>query len=421
MPAGTRPNRRLAAAAASLLVFACAATRLPAQGNAAPTPAAPAAAAPTTPPPAAPSPTASATPAPATPPPPPSPTPTPTPAPTPLTQNAIIDSLSPGELQEAINLLRANYIRPADVDERALGRATISGLLTRLDDGAKLLPKPGIPGSAPAVESVPDGFYTEVLGERNGYVRLGALSNDHLGSLDKALKSFNDRGLPAVILDLRGTPAGSNYDQASEVIRRFVAKGKPLFTLRKPSINQERLLTSNGDPSYTGLVLLLVDDDTAGAAETIAAVVRYYNRALVVGENTAGQGVEYADLGLAGGSILRVAISQVMLPGNLNLFPNGVKPDVVVPLSRADKIAIFKTSAEKGLGPFVNDVERPHLNEAALVNGTTPDLDAAREAQAARRRGGPAPKPPIRDVVVQHAMDLVATISVYDPGKPPGN
>ncbi len=105
------------------------------------------------------------------------------------------------------------------------------------------------------------------------------------------------------------------------MIRRFVAKGKPLFTLRKPSINQERLLTSNGDPAFNGLTVLLVDGDTAGAAETIAAVVRYYNRALVVGENTPGQGVEYADLGLGGGAILRVAVSQVLLPANMNLFP----------------------------------------------------------------------------------------------------
>ena len=303
------------------------------------------------------------------------------------------------------------------MDERALGRATISGLLTRLDDGAKLLPKPGSPGSASGTEPVPDGFYTEILGERSGYVRLGNFNNDHLASLDRALKGFNDRQLPAVLLDLRGTPAGSNYDQASEVIRRFVTKGKPLFTLRKPTINQERLLTSNGDPAYTGLILLLVDGDTAGAAETVAAVVRFYNRALVIGESTAGQGVEYADLGLAGGSVLRVAVSQVVLPGNLNLFPDGVKPDVPVPLARADKITIFKAGMEKGLGPFVNDVERPHLNEAALVNGTTPDLDAAREAQAARRRGGPPAKPPLRDTVVQHAMDLVATIGIYEPGK----
>lgn len=334
----------------------------------------------------------------------------------------MIDALSPSDLQEAINLLRANYVHPGDVDDRSLARATLSGLLAKLDSGALLMPKPGGPGVATGIEAIPEGFYTEILGDRSGYIRLGALTKEHLGDLDKALKNFNEHTLPAVILDLRATPSGTDFDLAAEVIRRFVTKGKPLFTLRKPSINQERLLTSNGDPSFTGLIVLLVDGDTAGAAETIAAVVRYYNHALVVGENTAGQGVEYADLGLGGGSVLRVAVSQVLLPANLNLFPSGVKPDVPIVMPKADKIAVIKAGADKGITQYVFEVERPHLNEAALLHGTTPELDAARDAQAARRRGAPPAKPPLRDTVIQRALDLTATIGVFEPAKPaPGS
>ena len=98
----------------------------------------------------------------------------------------------------------------------------------------------------------------------------------------------------------------------------------------------------------------------------------------------------------------------------------GQLPDVPVVLSRADKTAIFKASLEKGVAQFVYEVERPHLNEAALVNGTTPELDAARDSQAARRRGAPPSKPPLRDTVIQHALDLVTTISIFDSGKPAG-
>lgn len=334
------------------------------------------------------------------------------PAPGGTGQADIIDKLSQGELQEAINLLRANYIRPADLDDRALARATLAGVLEHLDQGAMLLPKPGAPTAGTAAEPLPDGFQSEMFGDHTGYVRLGALTKDHLGALDRALKGFTDRGVTALILDLRASGPSSDYELAAEVIRRFVAKGKPLFTLRKPSNNQDRLFTSNNDPAFNGLVLLATDGDTAGAAETVAAVIRYYDRALVVGVNTAGQAVEYADLRLSGGNLLRVAVSQVVLPANLSIFPGGVKPDVPVNMGHADLIKIFRQSLEKdrNMGQFVFETERPHFNEAALVSGVNPEFDAARDAQAARRRGEPAPTPALRDAVVQRALDLATAI-----------
>ena len=338
--------------------------------------------------------------------------------PPPSGPDALINALSPGELQEAVNLLRANYIRPADVDDRALARATLAGLLARLDNGAMLLPKPAGPGAPPAPEQLPDGFASEIFADRVGYVRFGALTRDHLGDFDRALKGFNDKGVAALILDLRATGVSSDYDLAADVTRRLVAKGHPLFTLRKPSSNQERLFTSNADPAFTGPILLAVDGNTAGAAETVAAAVRYYDRSLVVGANTAGQAVEYASLQLSGGNLLRVAVSQVLLPANLSIFPQGVKPDVPVKMSNADLQTILRASLDKdkgGMAQFVLETERPRFNEAALVSGVNPELDAARDVQAARRRGEPAPKPPMRDPVLQRAFDLATTLITLDP------
>lgn len=329
----------------------------------------------------------------------------------------ILDAMSPGELQEAISLLRANYLQPSEVDDRALARATLSGLLAKLDNGAALLPNRN-PPPASADAKLPEAFHAETIAERTGYARLGALSKDHLGELDRALKGFAEQQFGAVILDLRATPGGGDFDLAAEVIRRFVAKGQPLFSLKKSGGSQERLFTSKADPVFNGLVILLVDRDTSGPAETIPAVIRARNRSMVVGDTTAGRAVEYADLGLAGGRVLRVAVSQALLPGNVSIFPAGVAPDVAAPFAREDKLKVFAESAEKGLGPYVFETERPHMSEAALVSGINPELDAARDAQEARRRGGAAPKPPLRDGPLQRALDLVSTIAVFAPKAP---
>ena len=59
---------------------------------------------------------------------------------------------------------------------------------------------------------------------------------------------------------------------------------------------------------------------------------------------------------------------------------------------------------------FVVENERPHLNEAALLSGTNPELEAM---EAAQRNGHAPEKPTLSDPVVQRSLDLVTSIGVF--------
>jgi hypothetical protein len=158
------------------------------------------------------------------------------------------------------------------------------------------------------------------------------------------------------------------------------------------------------------LTIILADGDTAGAAEAIAGAIQLYDRALVVGQPTAGRAVEYSDLKLPSGKILRVAVGEAFLPENRPLFPGGIKPDVPVEMSAADKREVFLQSSAKGMTPFVVENERPHLNEAALISGRNPELEAM---EAAQRRGRGPEKATVHDPVLQRALDLVTSIGIF--------
>jgi hypothetical protein len=329
----------------------------------------------------------------------------PSPSGSPTTED-LVNSLGPPDLQAVITLLKGNFTNPDEITDTELNRATVEGLIMRLPRGVMLLPaKENAPAETPTV------FYSEIIGGHIGYVRVGSLNAANLQALDKSIANFAAKNVNALVLDLRASPATTDWPLAAEFAKRFCPKGKTLFTLRKPAGHQDRVLSSDRDPAFRGLVMVLTDGETAGAAEAIAAALRFYNKALLIGQVTAGRAAEYSDLSLPSGKILRVAVAEMVSPDGRPLFPEGTKPDLPVEMSTADKRQIFQLSGEKGMGPFVYEGARPHLNEAALLAGTNPEVEAAEAAQ--QRRGRAPEKPPAHDPVLQRALDVVTSLEVY--------
>jgi hypothetical protein len=331
--------------------------------------------------------------------------PTLSPSATPTTEE-LVDSLGPADLQALITSLKANFTNPDAITDTELSRATVEGLLVRLPRGITLFPgKESVPAAASSA------FYSELIGGRTGYVRLGTLNNANLQALDKALSGFAAKKVNDLIVDLRSSSTTSDFTLAAEFAKRFSPKGKPIFTLRKPTGRQDRVFSSDREPTFRGLIMVLADSDTSGAAEAIAAALRFYNKALVIGQPTAGRAAEYSDLPLPNGKGLRLAVAEMVSPEGRSLFPEGVKPDLPVEMLLSEKRQIFQSSSEKGMGPFIYETGRPHMSEAALLAGTNPELEAAEAAQ--QRRGRPPEKPPPHDPVLQRALDVVTSLEVY--------
>jgi Peptidase family S41 len=322
--------------------------------------------------------------------------------PTPGAQE-IINSLGESDLQSAIALLKSNFANPDAITEPELNRALLTGLLVRMPGALVLLPNRE---SSQPETTTP--FYNEIFDNHIGYLRLGSLNAANLKELDKTLQDFTNKKVDAVIVDLRASDSG-DFATAAEFAKRFCPKGKILFTLRKPGARQDRSFNSDRHPAFQGLLVALIDSDTAGSAEALASALRTQEKALIIGQGTAGRAVEYSDHPLPSGKILRVASAEAVLPDGQPLFPGGVKPDLPVELPIGAKREIFRLSAQKGMSAFVYEAARPHLNEAALIAGTNPELEMAEPPPSGRG----SEKLPRHDSVLQRALDVVTSLEVY--------
>ena len=316
----------------------------------------------------------------------------------------LVNRLNQNGLQQVIEQLRSNYVDPNALTNQEINEATVEGLISKLGPGATIETKAEVEKISPNRP-----FKSDLIQKQFGYVRLGSFGMQNLAQLDDALTDLRTKGVTGVILDLRTMPAGSEFDLAAAVADRFIPKGKVLFKLVGSKEGGDRVFTSMTDPIFSGPIATLVSSDNAGTAEAIAGALRSQVHSLIFGQKTSGRAVEYAHYSIEDRLVLTVAVSELVVPGAPPIFPIGLLPDIAVQFPKPQQDNILALSDEKGVNDYIFDEERPHTNEAALVAGRNPDLDAYETYQATGKNAQARPK----DVVLQRAIDFLTTVGVY--------
>jgi Peptidase family S41 len=331
------------------------------------------------------------------------PSPTPTASPASSVQSGssrLIDQLDVNQLKEILDKLRTSYVDSQALTNDELNQAAIKLLLAKLGPGVRVQTQSEFARATPVRP-----FRYDVVANRFSYIRLGTLKDNTLTQLDTALGESRSRNVEGLIIDLRTVSEDSDYDLANSIVSRFVGNGEPTFNLITKGA--EKKFTSQSPPLYHGPIAVLVDRQTAGAAEVIAGVLKTKDRALLIGQTTAGRAVKYKTEPL-GDLQISVAESEVQIAGLPLIFPGGLVPDIAVNEPQDVENQVLAQSDSGPLDPFITDEERPRLNEAALVNGTNPELDAYEEQEA-----GKTSKAQLKDVSLQHAIDFLITLSLY--------
>lgn len=171
----------------------------------------------------------------------------------------------------------------------------------------------------------------------------------------------SSRDLRGVVLDLRANGGGST-DGAMAAIGIFLP-GVALFPMRRRDggMEVERAPEVAADKRYAGPLAVLVDGDSASAAEMIAGGLASYHRAVVVGDRTYGKGCaqEYLDDDAHAG-VLRLTTLLFSLPDGTPVQKTGIVPNVLLSLPAATEREAMMSRA---LGPW----RGPDVRDAAQV------------------------------------------------------
>jgi len=180
-----------------------------------------------------------------------------------------------------------------------------------------------------------------VVGNRVLYLRIYQFGTKTSSEFASALKA----GLPGsagVILDLRGDPGGF-ISAADDVITQFVASGETFETHGRTSVDRHQVGSTHTAPTVP--VVVLVDANTASAAEIVAGSLQVHQRAKLIGTVTYGKGSVQQDFVLKDGSDVHLTIERWYLPNGQTIDHKGLQPDVPVKLAQpADAFDVVQPS-----------------------------------------------------------------------------
>ena len=171
-------------------------------------------------------------------------------------------------------------------------------------------------------------------GKKIADVALATFSSGAHAEVRTAIDKLLRQGARGIVFDLRHN-GGGLVVEARLIASIFLPDG-PIVTTRgrtQPTVT----LTAVGDAIPTSIpVAVLVDKDTASAAEIVSGALQDRHRATIVGTHTFGKGVFQEVSPLSNGGALDITVGEYFLPSGRNLGGGGIKqgagitPDVPV-------------------------------------------------------------------------------------------
>jgi carboxyl-terminal processing protease len=162
-----------------------------------------------------------------------------------------------------------------------------------------------------------------------GYIHLAFFQSTTPEELDAALSRLAAQGMRALILDLRANPGGY-FDAAVQIADRFVREGI-LVSTRGRTAGASRIYRAEDGNNFDMPLVLLIDGETASAAEILAGAIKDHRRGVLVGQRTFAKGSLqhiYPLTTIAAG--IRLTTARTYSPLDLPYNDQGVTPDIVV-------------------------------------------------------------------------------------------
>lgn len=163
------------------------------------------------------------------------------------------------------------------------------------------------------------------------YIRIPVFHGKTASQVHQAVQTLLAQGsISKVILDLRGNPGGL-LNAAVEVADEFVERGTLAETSGRSDTANLVFLAKPGGLLAGRRVAVLIDANTASAAELLAGILALNDKAVLVGRNSFGKSAVQSQIALDNGTALSLTTAHYRFSDGSTVSPDGLAPATVLP------------------------------------------------------------------------------------------
>ncbi len=224
----------------------------------------------------------------------------------------------------------------------------------RGEPGTKVRFKVSRPGQTDAIEyvllrevinvsSVP---YSSKMDDGIGYIRVSNFAKKTAQELDEALRELEKQNIRGLVMDFRSNPGGL-LQTATEVTELFLDKDKLLVYTKGRLANANRKYYSSNRDIHKGYpIVVMVNENSASAAEIFAGAMQDWDAAVVVGQTSFGKGTVQTVFTLSETEAVKLTTAKYYTPSGRSIHKDERKGD-----EEEDLVAMNDGGGEMDLRP----------------------------------------------------------------------
>ena len=170
----------------------------------------------------------------------------------------------------------------------------------------------------------PNTDYYMIENTNIGYLYMETFSNTLATQVKSALEEMEKNGMTSLIIDLRNN-TGGYLTSASDVASIFLEKGKRIYSLEYQNEVNHYNDETREHKEYN--IVVLINENTASAAEILAAALKESYGATIVGETSFGKGKVQQTMQLDDGSMVKYTSAYWLTPNGTCIDEIGITPD----------------------------------------------------------------------------------------------
>ena len=170
----------------------------------------------------------------------------------------------------------------------------------------------------------------DLLKNNVGYLRLTSFNENSGDQIREQIREFEkNENINSYILDLRNNPGGL-LSQAIRISDFFLDNGEIVSTKSRKASENRKWFAKKGDLIGGKTLVVLINYGSASASEIVAGALQDHKRAIILGENSYGQGSVQSIIPLKNKGAIRLTVAKYYLPSGKSISEVGVSPDIEI-------------------------------------------------------------------------------------------